>query len=79
MSIPNLHIITVKYLGPTNFRGGRVKITSQRFGQSVIIPFDHALNNIEDMASAHLVGLGFNIVGLADGCVITDTFKPLKD
>ena len=78
----NFHVLRIKYLGATNFRGSRVKIISDRFKQSVTIPFDHALNNPEDMAVAFLEHRndpnGFNIIGIAEGYVITDTFKPLR-
>lgn len=85
--IPNFHVLRIKYLGATNTRGSRVKIISDRFKQSITIPFDHALNNPEDMAAAYLAGNAkcnvgtvpiYNIIGLADGYVITDTFQPLK-
>ncbi len=79
MNYPNFHVITVKYLGATNTRGSRVKLTSRRFNQSVIIPFDHQFNNSEDIAADYLKSLDFNVVGLAEGCVITDTFKPFKE
>ncbi len=95
MSVPNFHVLRVKYLSPTNYRGSRVKIISDRFKQSVTIPYDHALNNPEDMAVAYLQNKcqeckaympdrdsddcqAFNIVGMAEGYVITDTFQPLK-
>lgn len=89
MSVPNLHVLRVKYLGPTNYQGSRVKIISDRFKQSVTIPFDYAPNNVEDMAAAFLskpvanadkthAMAPFNIIGLSDGYVITDTFQPLK-
>ena len=75
MNYPNYHVITVKYLGTTNHRGSRVKLTSRRFNQSVVIPFDYVLNNIEDMAAVNMKINGFNIVGIAEGFVITDTFQ----
>lgn len=80
----NLHLIAIKYLGPTNTRGSRVKITSDRFEQSVTIPYDYsATGRIYDMASPWLLGRGFNIVGVAeikDGyALLSDTFKALKD
>lgn len=37
----NKHLLVVKYLGPTNHRGARVKITSYRFNQSVTISYDY--------------------------------------
>ncbi len=78
MSIPNFHVLRVKYIGPTNHRESRVKITSDRFKQSLTVPFDHALNNVEDMAAAALLPLGFKIIGLSDGYIISDTFEPLR-
>ena len=74
----NFHCLEVKYLGATNTLGSRVKITSSRFKQSTIISYDHALNNIEEMAAAYLEKHGFNILGLGSDLVITDTFKPLN-
>lgn len=50
----NLHLIEVKYLGATNTRGSRVKLTSHRFGDSVTIPYDYEFNNAHDMAEAWL-------------------------
>lgn len=79
----NFHALTVKYFSPTIAQGSRIKITSPRFGQSVFIPFDHALNSPIDMATPFLIAKGFNIVGSADmgkgvDVILTDTFKPLK-
>lgn len=75
----HFHILRVKYLGATNTRGSRVKITSDRFKNSTTISYDHALNNIEDMAVSYLQKRGYHIVGIAEGYVITDTFKSLKE
>jgi len=79
----NFHLITVKYLPATNTRGSRVKLTSTRFEQSVIIGYDHAKNNIEDIAVDYLKQNGHVIAGKADGAVICEEdkdhcFKPLK-
>jgi hypothetical protein len=79
MKLHTLHVIRVKYLGATNTLGSRVKITSDRFKQSITIPFDHQYNNCEDMAAAELIRRGFNVIALADCHVITDTFKPFKE
>lgn len=75
---PNFNCFEIKYLGATNTMGSRVKITSKRFKQTATISYDHALNNIEDMAAVYLEKLGFHIIGLGSDIVITDTFKPLK-
>lgn len=77
MSYTHFHVFNVKYLGPTNHQGSRVKITTTRFKKSKTISFDHALNNIEDMAAAYLEAHGFKVEGTAEGLVITSTFDAL--
>lgn len=74
----NFHCFDVKYLGATNTKGSRVKITSRRQRRAVTISFMHELNSIEDMAATYLEGQGFNIVGVDNNLVISDTFEPLK-
>lgn len=74
----HFHVLQVKYLGATNTRGSRVKITSDRFKISRTIPYDHALNSIEDMAVTAIKKEGFHVVGIAEGYIITDTFKPFE-
>jgi hypothetical protein len=52
--------IVTKYLGPTNFRGSRVKATCE--ADSITIPWDHAANvekNHEIAAKALCVKLGW--------------------
>ena len=78
----NYHVIKVKYMGPTNFKGSRIKLTSDRFEHSVVIPYNYSFNNALDIAEAWLTEKGFDLVG--HSClkgfdlVITDTFKPLR-
>jgi hypothetical protein len=78
----NYHILTVKYLGPTNYRGSRVRITSERFNQSVILSYDYQFNTAYEQAETYLTGRGFNVLGHGEGkntmFIITDTFEPLK-
>lgn len=74
----HFHILRVKYLGATPARGSRVKIVSERTKTTLTIPFDYALNSPEDMAIVALKRLGFHIVGMAEGYVITDTFNVLR-
>jgi len=77
-----LHVIKVKYLGATNTKGSRIKITSERFGQSIIRDYNHQYNNAIDNGIAILTGIGFNVIAKGEGkdCmyVISDTFKPFK-
>lgn len=82
----NYHVIKVKYLGPTNSRGSRVRLTSERFAESVTIPYNYALNNIESMAKEYLTDKGHYVLGCGEGkeCIylicnsINGEFKRLK-
>lgn len=82
-NIPNQHVLIVKYVGQTNTTPSRVKIISERFHQSILIPFDseHGMDSCE-IAEYWLLSNGFALKGHAEGkghyYVITDTFKPLK-
>lgn len=88
--IMNCHILKVKYIGPTSTKGGRIKISSERFGDSVTIGYNHSFNRASDQALAWLgnrtvnnVSSPFHIIGTGEGnghdYVITDTFKGLKE
>ena len=78
----NLHILKTSYLGATNTRGARVKIYSERFRQSVIIPYNYRYNSAQDIAIHWLQSKGFEIVGKGEGInnmfVISKTFEPIK-
>jgi hypothetical protein len=78
----NYHIFEVKYLGATNTKGSRVKITSYRFRESITIPFDYALNSINEMAREYLTQRGFDIIGQGEASkyniLVSTTFNPLK-
>lgn len=77
--LPNFHVLRVTYLGPTNTRGSRICITSDRFKERAIIPYNYECNNSLDGAEKFLRDNGFNLCGQAEGkdCyyVISDTFK----
>lgn len=45
-----LQAITTKYLSPTNSRGARIKATNS--AESVMIPWDHALDAVENHYAA---------------------------
>lgn len=78
----NLHIIKTSYLGATNTKGSRVKIYSERFSQSVVIPYNYQFNSAQDIAIHWLQSKGFEIVGKGEGknnmYIITTTFQPIK-
>ena len=82
-TIPNQHVLIVKYVGQSNTQPSRVKIISERFKQSILIPFeyDHGIDACE-ITEYWLKEKGFEVIGHAEGrghyYVITDTFEPLK-
>lgn len=79
----NYHILIVKYIGPSNYTGSRIKIISERFKESKTIDYDHEANNALEGAEKWLTGHGFNIIGHGEGkdhmYVITDTFISPKN
>jgi len=82
----NFHILTIKYVGPGNVQGARVKIISERFEQSVTFEFDGNNGNTLEQAEAWLIRKGHNVIGHGEGkghyyvvCGhIDNCFKPLK-
>ena len=78
----NLHIIKTSYLGATNTQGARIKIYSERFRESVIIPYNYHFNSALDIAIHWLQEKGFEIIGKGEGkenmYIISNTFEPLK-
>jgi len=78
----NLHLIAVKYLGPTNSRGSRIKLESKRFKQSITLSYDYRVGNGVNQAMEYLEQKGFRIVGSGEfgdtDVIITSTFEPLK-
>lgn len=78
----NYHLFTVKYLGATNAQGARIKITSERFEQSVTLSRDYSTESTEQ-AINYLNDKGFNIIGRGNGSnqtdiLISEVFEPLK-
>lgn len=63
--IKNYRVISVKYIGPTNYRGARIKIFEEnREGQilSRIFSYDYGIGDIGAQAYKILSENGFNIV-----------------
>lgn len=78
--LPNLRMFKVKYLGATNTRGSRVKITDCRFNKSVTIDYDHMYNSASDQAAAYIESFDIYLTGAtsSDGVttdiLLTDNF-----
>ena len=58
----NLRMFEIKYLGPTNSRGSRLKITDTRFGKSVTLSKHYAFDDILSQAIVFLEEKGINVV-----------------
>lgn len=43
-------IYKAKYLGPTNYKGSRIKLTNLYENKSIIYPYNYNYNNIADQA-----------------------------
>lgn len=81
----NYHVLTASFVSPTDNKPARVKIASERFKQSVIIPYTNepgASNPTRDTAIIFLQSIGFEITGQGEGkdkyYLISTTFEPLK-
>ena len=61
-SIPEYRIFEVKYYGPTNTQGSRVKITDGT-NTTVTIPYSYDLNSTKEMAEEYLKRRGIKIMG----------------
>ena len=61
----NLHAFVVTYLGPTDRTGAKVKITSQRFGSSKILPRDCSVDP-QAQAIHYLREIGVLVIGSAE-------------
>ena len=80
-TLNNLHALEVSFIAPTNTRGGRVKIKSNRFRQSIITDFKDDAYTYE-AGQRWLLDNGFELVAQAEGkdsyIILSTTFKPLK-
>lgn len=62
----NLRVFEIKFLGPTNVRGSRLKITDTRFGTSVTLSKSYNFNDITDQAIEFLKAKGIKITARAE-------------
>ncbi len=73
------HVLKFKFLAPTDTRGSRIKIKSERFESSVTLALKY--NDVDpfDQAIEYLTEREFIIIGRSEGkdgiYIITDTFK----
>ena len=65
--IKNFRVFELRYLGPTNCRGTRVKIIDNRWDESKTIPRGHNTNSLVDDAINYLEGIGIDVIGRGEG------------
>jgi hypothetical protein len=53
--------VICKYIGPSNVKGSRVKMTLPIWKKSKVISYNHELDNISDMAAAWLAENGVEV------------------
>ena len=79
---PNYHVLIVKCIGQTNTEPKKTKIISERFKQSITIPYDWDKRDAIEGATEYMTNIGWEIIGVGEGkghmYLITNTFKPLK-
>jgi len=77
--IQNYRALEVKYLGPTNSSGSKIKIIDHRFDKSKAIPYNHSENSALDGAVSYLEKLGIKFLGKAESkdsmFLFTDNFS----
>jgi hypothetical protein len=62
----NLIAMTVRYIGPTDYRGSRIKMNLPRFEEALTIPYDYEAKGAEDGAVRFLENSG--LVPFARAC-----------
>ena len=80
----NAHLITVKFIGPSNTKGSRIKLVSQRFpNDSLTLSYDHSYSHTFDQAQSWLIEHGYTIVASGEApdwyWFAVSEFRPLKD
>ena len=78
--LPNYHLIVVSYMGATNTRGSKMKLTSLRFGDSVLLSYDYSFNQGKDQAIKYFdpIGAGYD-EKKGDSIIICKSFNSLKE
>lgn len=77
------HLLTVRFVGPTNGYPAKVNIFSEQFGNSITFSFDSTYGRTSDQAEKWLKDHGYNLIGHAEDrrqsiVFISTTFEPLK-
>jgi hypothetical protein len=79
--LENFHILEIKFVSCLN-GASKVRISSDRFGESVLIPWNYEFSQSIEIAQNYLEKNGFELVGKGETkigyAIISTTFKGLK-
>lgn len=66
--VNNMRAIRVKFLGATNTRGYRIKLTEERFNtsDSITLSYDYAIGDGSQQAIEYLQNKGINLIGKSE-------------
>ncbi len=67
-NIKNTRAIKVKFVGATNTKGSRIKLTDDYLSerkQSVFVSYDYSIGNVAEQGLKYLIDKGFNIIARA--------------
>lgn len=84
VNAPHKHGIIVKFLGHTDTKGVRVKLTSKRFEESITLNYDYAVGDVQGQAEQWLIDNGFTVnswsydLSDTESILLVNEFKPLK-
>lgn len=73
--LPVPRLLHFKYLGPTNHRPSRVKITDKRFNQAVELSYSYDHESIGHQVFDYLTEIGFQVAAINEfsGVVVLST------
>ena len=79
----HFQLIEVRFLGPTNYKGARIKLIDHRFEQSKTLSYDYSIGDTKDQAEKILKGAGYEIIGFSSSkdsyFIFVDNFEPIKE
>lgn len=84
-NLPNYHVLSAAYIGPSNTKPSRIKIYSARFKQGVVFSYGDSGGTLEQ-AETWLIKNGHKVIGHGEGygvyyiicAAVNGSFKPLK-
>ena len=79
LTCTNTRILNVKYLGPTDTMGTRIKIIDRFFEQSITKPYNYEFSNSLQGAVDYLLEKGWDVIGFNSECHKTEYIIIIKE